>query len=268
MVSRPDRLLKIEVTVNASQPKLLEGLDAWLRLGLISDDQVRRLSQIYLTCLLPEPVVAVTRPEPQVVATTASSTSHDFDTPVGEIPRPSPLLGMWQSLKDELSVRWLLFLGVFLVVVSSGVLAATQWEKFPAVGQYSVLWAYTLIFWFGSFWASRQQHLQLTAQTLRLVTLLLVPVNFWAMDSFGLWHHPWEWLVVAIAAFTLTANAVLHPAMRSYPARYTSNALLLLLLSYLHWGWQWSGFPLVAVYIGMLGTAILLPRGWGDGGTG
>lgn len=262
MASQPDRLLKIEVTVNASQPKLLEGLDVWLRLGLISDDRVRRLCQIYLTCLLPEP--AVTLSEPEVAVAAASSTSNDFDTAVVETPRPSPLLGMWQSLKDELSVRWLLFLGVFLVVVSSGVLAATQWEKFPAVGQYSVLWAYTLIFWFSSFWAGRQQNLQLTAQTLRLVTLLLVPVNFWAMDSFGLWHHPWEWLVVALAAFTLTANAVLHPAMRSYPARYTSNSLLVLLLSYLHWGWQWSGFPLVAVYIGMVGTAILLPRGRGD----
>jgi hypothetical protein len=168
---------------------------------------------------------------------------------------------MWQSLIDELSVRWLLFLGVFLVVVSSAVLAATQWKRFPAVGQYGVLWAYTLIFWFGSVWADKQRNLQLTAQTLRLVTLLLVPVNFWAMDSFGLWRHPWQWLVVAIAAFTLTANTVLHPEMRNHPSRLTSDSLLLLLLSYLHWGWHLPGFPLVAVYIGMLGTAMLLPRG-------
>src|ERR671933_296840 len=175
MSSQPDRLLRIEVTVKASQPELLEGLDVWLRLGLISHAQVRRLSQIYLTCLLPHPAVVV--------------------------------------------------------------------------------------FWLGGIWAGKQRHLQLTSQTLRLITLLLVPVNFWAMDSFGLWRHPWEWLVVAIAAFTLTANTVLHPEMRNHPSRLTSDSLLLLLLSYLHWGWHLPGFPLVAVYIGMLGTAMLLPRG-------
>lgn len=260
MAPQPDRSVRIEVTVKASQPELLEGLDIWLRLGLISDIQVRRLSQVYLSCLLPESAVAVPKPEHSVTPVRDSSTPNDFDTPIRETPRQSPLSRMWQSLIDELSVRWLLFLGVFLVVVSSAVLAATQWQRFPAVGQYSVLWAYTLIFWFGSFWAGQQPSLQLTAQTLRLITLLLVPVNFWAMDSFGLWHQPWEWLVVAIATFTLTANAVLHPDMRSHPSRFTSDSLLLLLLSYLHWGWRLSGFPLIAVYIGMVGTAILLPR--------
>ena len=255
MASQSDRPLRIEVTVSASQPELLEGLDVWLRLGLISHAQVRRLSQAYLTCLLPEPVVAAV-PEPQIT----SSSDWEVDTPVVRTPRQSPVAQMWHSLKDELSVRWLLFLGVFLVVVSSGVLAATQWRNFPAAAQYGVLWVYTLIFWFGSVWASKQRNLQLTAQTLRLITLLLVPVNFWAMDSFGLWRHPWEWLIVAIAAFTLTANTVLHPEMRRHSSRLTSDALLLLLLSYLHWGWHLSGFPLIAVYIGMVGTAILLPK--------
>ncbi|NES18367.1 MAG: DUF2157 domain-containing protein, partial [Symploca sp. SIO3E6] len=47
------RNLRIEVTVNTSQPELLEGLDAWLRLGLISDEQVRQLSQRYLVSRLP-----------------------------------------------------------------------------------------------------------------------------------------------------------------------------------------------------------------------
>ncbi len=257
MAPQPDRTLRIEVTVKASQPELLEGLEVWLRLGLISDEQVKRLSQIYLTSLLPQ---SVPKPQPQKKPLVEPLLPDDSETPVKLPPRQSQLSRMWQSLKDELSVRWLLFLGVFLVVVSSGVLAATQWERFPAVGQYCVLWAYTLIFWFGSFWAGKQRNLQLTSQTLRLVTLLLVPVNFWAMDSFGLWHHPWEWLIVALAAFTLTANAVLHPDMRSHPSRLTSDSLLLLLLSYLHWGWSLPGLPLIAVYIGMVGTAILLPQ--------
>ncbi len=267
MSSQPDRL-RIEVTVKASQPELLEGLDVWLSLGLISHTQVRRLSQTYLTCLLPQPAVAVFEPEPQVTASLASSTDWEIDTPPVKTPKQSRLSQMWYSLRDELSVRWLLFLGVFLVVVSSGVLAATQWRNFPAAGQYGVLWTYTVVFWLGGIWASKQRHLQLTSQTLRLITLLLVPVNFWAMDSFGLWRQPWQWIVVAIAALTLTTITLLHQEIREIPSRIASSTTLLLWLSYLHWGWHWSGFPLVAVYLGMVGTAILLPRGLGRRGWG
>jgi hypothetical protein len=122
---------------------------------------------------------------------------------------PSWLTEMLQSLQAELSVRWLLFLGVFMVVVSSGVLAASQWKNFPASGQYGVLLGYTLTFWAVSSWANRQSNLRLTAQTLQIVTLLLVPVNFWAMDGFGLWRNPIDWIVVAFATVVLSAIAFL-----------------------------------------------------------
>lgn len=237
----------------------MEGLDIWLRLDLISHAQVRRLSQTYLSCPLPHPVIATPKPVPEVTASPVSSLPSKPDPPLVPTPSPSPLSQIWHSLKDELSVRWLLFLGVFLVVVSSGVLAATQWQNFPAAAQYAVLWTYTIVFSFGSVWAGRQRSLQLTARTLRLITLLLVPVNFWAMDSFGLGRHPGEWVVVAIAAFTLSAVTVIHPEMRNHSSRFVSFASLLLWLSYLHWGWQWSSFPLVAVYLGMVGTALFLP---------
>jgi len=109
----------------------------------------------------------------------------------------------------ELSVLWLLLLGVFMVVISSGVLAANFWEKFSSAGQYGVLWLYTLAFWGASFWSSQQPGLRLTSQALRLVTLLLVPMNFLAMDSLGLWRNPLAWLIVVVAALSLTAVTVL-----------------------------------------------------------
>jgi len=253
MPSQPDSLLRIEFSVKASHPKLLEGLDVWLRMGLINQAQVKRLSQTYLTCPIPVPVAT---PKLEALPSDIDWESGIQDT---EIPTPSPVAQMWQSLWDELSVRWLLFLGVFLVVVSSGVLAATQWQNFPAVAQYGVLWAYTVIFWVGSVWAQRMQNLQLTAQTLRLITLLLMPVNFWAMDSFGLWQNPLEWMVMAFAAVTLTMITLFHQELRNNRL-FVSNATLLLGLSFLHWGWHYLGFPLVAVYLGMVGTAIFLPR--------
>jgi hypothetical protein len=237
--------LRITISVNSSVPELLEGLDVWLRLGLISESQVRGLAQNYLTCSLPEPVAEVTRP-PQEFA--PEEILPERRTPV----RPSLLSQAWQAFKDEISVRWLLFLGLFLVVVSSGVLAATQWQRFPDALQYGILWTYTLIFWGIGFWATRQENLQLTAQTLQTIALLLIPVNFWAMDALG--KNPWEWLTIAIASITLTGVYFLY--------RQSSQSLLLfsnfLGLSYLHWGWEFSPYPLIAVYIGIIATAIIL----------
>ncbi|NJO71575.1 MAG: hypothetical protein HC825_07605 [Oscillatoriales cyanobacterium RM1_1_9] len=82
---------------------------------------------------------------------------------------------MAQSFRAELSVRWLLFLGLFTVLVSSGLLAASQWEKFSAVGQYGILLTYTLGFLIATFWTGQQSRLQLTAETLRWVTCYWFP---------------------------------------------------------------------------------------------
>ncbi len=267
MSSPPERPLKIEIRLPSSHPHLLEGLEIWLRLGLISDSQVRQLCREFLTCMVvlqPQAQVktkvtfATSDPvEPlSVVALQTSSPRQLPETPA----QPNFISTMLQSLGEELSVRWLLFLGVFLVVVSSGVLAASQWEKFPASGQYGVLFAYTLSFWGLSFWATRQNNLRLTAQTLLIVTLLLVPVNFWAMDSFRLWQNPLNWIVVAIACPTLTAITVLISKNRTiFPNLHTAKlpVINILGLSYLHWGWQLTGFPLIAVYLAMITTTII-----------
>ncbi|MBD2611632.1 DUF2157 domain-containing protein [Nostoc punctiforme FACHB-252] len=261
MSSPLDRPLKIEIRLPSSHPHLLEGLETWLRLGLISDSQVRQLCREFLTCAV------VLQPQTQVQTKVKFATSESVEqlsvaalqTTPPTPAQPNFISTMLQSLAAELSVRWLLFLGVFLVVVSSGVLAASQWEKFPAFGQYGVLFAYTLSFWGLSFWATRQNNLRLTAQTLVIVTVLLVPVNFWAMDSFGLWQNPLNWIIVAIACTTLSAITVLISKNQTIFADLHAAKLPvvnILALSYLHWGWQFKGFPLIAVYLGIIATTI------------
>ncbi|NEO69052.1 DUF2157 domain-containing protein [Moorena sp. SIO3H5] len=249
----------------ASHPALLEGLDAWLRLGLLQETFVKRLCREHLTCALPEPSVtpkvsalSVAKPAPQLVSPLAN---NDF---APETPKPNKANGiaqMWQSLQAEFSVRWLLFLGMFMVVVSSGVLAASQWDNFPAAGQYGVLLAYTLSFWGISAWTTKQGNLPLTAQTLRVVTLLLIPVNFWAMDGFGLWRHPLNWLVVAVATVVLSAIVLSSILLgRGYGKgflrlRQRQSSPLPIInylgLSYLNWAWGIPGFPIGAVYLGI-----------------
>lgn len=245
--------IRLQISIRSSDPNLLIGLEGWLHLGLINDDRVKALAKQYLSCPLPEPVtIESTRQTnlntdfaPEVILQTSKKIRSE---------EPSILNRIWQSFKDELSVRWLLFLGVFLVVVSSGVLAATQWERFPPIGQYLVLFSYTIVFWLVSFWAGKQENLSLTSQTLYIITLLLVPVNFWAMDTFGLLGYPLGWLTLAIGAFVLSIIVFL-------PQRQRERLPLIinfLGLSYLNWGWKIANWPFLAVYIGAIATAIIL----------
>ncbi len=131
--------------------------------------------------------------EPQAAAQPETTTTVSGPE---ALPRsPQWLATLLQNLLAELSVRWLLFLGLFLVVVSSGVLAAGQWEQFPPTAQYGVLLAYTAAFGAGAWWAQRQEGLRLTGQTLEAIALLLLPVNVWALDGLGI---PWGIRIVAL----------------------------------------------------------------------
>ena len=253
--------LEIEIKLPVNHPELLSGLDTLLNLGLISDSRVRQICREFLVCRAILPTQRSTKSKsqaqlnkvlPSPVLSSNTETPHKSAT-------PSLFGSMLQSLLAELSVRWLLFLGMFLVVVSSGVLAASQWERFPASGQYGVLWAYTLTFWGASFWAGRQQHLRLTAGTLLVVSLLLIPVNFWAIDSFGLWNNPLDWITVIIAATSLTilTNSLCnHRLLVGHLPIGKLYFLNVLGLSYLHWGWKIPGMPLIAIYLATIGTTI------------
>lgn len=257
----------LELKIKSSHPRLLEGLNNWLELGLISDADVRKVCAEYLVCYVEiQPSVKPTpRFKEPLIATLPPETPEESE--------PNFITSVFQSLAQELSVRWLLFLGLFLVVVSSGVLAASQWQRFPAIGQYGVLLIYTVGFGWFAFWAGKQNNLKLTAQTLLTVTLLLVPVNFWAMDSFSLWLNPLNGILMAIAGFILSVMTVILCKNRAIIVNFPIGKLPfvnILLLSYLHWGWKLPGFPLIAVYSAMIVTTIISirnpPRFRRDGG--
>ncbi len=285
MSSNSELPIELEVKLRLCEPGLLANLDALLSLGLVSDAQVKVLCRTYLSERLPEPqVIALLSqtyrnelfPKPPVIAVPIAQEEKKqkqeewADEPIA-LPRVlspaattatpvTPAKPQWiQSLMAELSVRWLLFLGVFMVVLSSGVLAATQWERFPPAGQYLVLFAYTVIFWGVSIWAQRQSQLRLTAQTLQWVTLLLLPVNFWTIDGLGLWGSPLGWGTIALAAPVLSAIAwqVLPGLLGDRPSRRTLFPLAVYpVLCYLHWGWSFSGVPTIAVYLGTIAAAV------------
>ena len=251
-MSKP--LIRILIQADSSNPRLLEGLEVWLNLGLLSDAQIRQIGELYLSDPLPKKTVNSGNNQ-RVLAEKTTPKLVVSKSPQPAWQLPTFATDLVESLKSELSVRWLLFLGLFLVIVSSGVLAASQWEKFPATGQYLVLFAYTFAFWGASLWGSQQSRLPVTSEALKLVTLLLIPLNFWAMDGLKLWSNPLGLLTIAIAALALTTLTVtLYRNQGQFQRRSLFNHLG---LSYLNWGWQIPGFPLIAIYLGIVITGFL-----------
>lgn len=163
-----------------------------------------------------------------------------------------------QSLMAELSVVWLLCIGVVLVVLSSALLAASQWSRFNAASQYAVLLAYTLVLGGSYYWTSRQTSLQLTSRTLLFLTLLLVPVNFWAMDQLNLWQSILGLGTIAIATVILAA-VVIDLYRRKLQAPFICTVAVLG-LCLLQWGWQVERIPLLAVYGGAIAGTLAIIR--------
>lgn len=159
----------------------------------------------------------------------------------------------------EFSVIWLLLLGVVLVLLSSGVLVASQWARFPAWGQYSVLWAYTVMFGVSALGAQSHPRLQLTGRALQMVTLLLVPLNSLAMDSFALARSAIGIAVVGLAVFSLSGLTI--KLYRGLPGASTHSSvkhswLSYGLLSLVHGGWGLPFVPALAVYTGVVSAAV------------
>jgi hypothetical protein len=255
----------IEIYVEARNLELLQGLEEWLRLGLINQGQVKKIARQRLSCVLPIPqVVSSTHALEATSSLSNSSTLHN--SPEVLVPATTStantLQRVFQSFLDELSIRWLLFLGIFLVVVSSGVLAASQWQYFPNFGQYLVLLLYTLSFWGIGYWTGKQASLKLTSQTLTAIATLLIPINFWAVSHLGLGHHPREWGIIVLAVSGLSLTSYVS-GLRS--KGFFWLRLLFWGLSYLQLGWHLPNFPLLAIYggIGMICLThhqLLLPR--------
>ncbi|VEP11933.1 conserved membrane hypothetical protein [Hyella patelloides LEGE 07179] len=241
--------LNLEIYVKNDRPELLQGLDQWIQLNLISEAQVKNICRQHLSCTLPaKQVVEAIAAIPENRQSISNENSEKVTT------KPNVVTQLWQSFLDELSIRWLLFLGIFLVVVSSGVLAASQWNNFPRFGQYLILLIYSFSFWGIGFWSSQQDNLKLTSQTLKAIAVLLVPINFWAINKLGLGNNILEWLTIIVAFITLTGTTYLQ----FKPQRRNQYFLpFFLLFSYLHLAWQIDVIPIIAIYSGIISISLI-----------
>ncbi|MCS7031035.1 MAG: TM2 domain-containing protein [Gloeomargarita sp. SKYG116] len=172
--------------------------------------------------------------------------------PVASIAQPPALL---QSLQTELSILWLGLVGVFLVVLSSVVLVVSVWDVLGRVGQYALLALYTLAFGGLTWRLQRTNRVPLTTTLLQSLTLLLIPINFWAMDGLGLWQ---EQLAVAIG------SGLILTGLGWWLLGQNRSAGVALALAWLQSYWPQPVVIYGAVYLGVgLATAVLLrQRRW------
>jgi hypothetical protein len=260
-----DNRVKIEFLVDRENPNLLAGLEELVNLGILTHRQVLLLAKRSLTSpYTPTPVAIVNQAlepaplEPVPVVAASIPTNAAAPTPRTRQSRPqaaptTPTTpNVITALMAEISVAWLLFLGVFLVVVSSAALAAIQWRSFPAVGQYGILWLYTLAFGGAGLWAGQRDNLKLTGRMLKIAALLIIPVNFWMMDGFALWASGSGWIMMAIAAASLLALQTRLLQGASAQSRWNS-----FLLNGLQWGWSITFVPLLFTYVGTTVTAFV-----------
>jgi hypothetical protein len=263
----PERYIPIQLRLLANHPALLEGLDNWLKLGLITDREVQILCQRYLISNLPDPQIVsstsiaqptqeIANPQPTAAKQGAAANTLPQEPVPSAIPRSQGWVSQFlQNLINEVSVIWLLCLGVFLVVASSGVMAAKEWNTLSPSGQYGILLTYTIAFVGASFWTATKPQLQITARMLQVASLLLIPVNFWMMDGFRLLHSTGGVSVAIVAALLLSGAVVFLMPQRQHTRWVTANVLG---LSWLHWGWGWQDVPVIATYMGCVGTAVIL----------
>jgi hypothetical protein len=287
----PQRPVHFSFPIPLNHPQLLQGLDNWLALGLLTEDQVRNFCEHNLSCELPEPqpeIVSsefVNSPQKNQEPPTSNSLLLNSPTPNSELQTPNPELQtpnpeprtpnselrtpnslnrLIQGLMTELSLRWIQFLGTFWVIVSSGVLAANLWQRSNPSVQYLVLLTYTVAFFAASHWCGRRSGLRLTALTLQTIAGILIPVNFWAMDDLGLRQTMLGGLTMAIA--TLVLIGMVFTLAQGNPQRgYSlSSQILLLSLGLLHWGWAnpawFAQWPLTALYVGLAMLLLFNPR--------
>ncbi|MBE9033091.1 hypothetical protein IQ266_25470 [filamentous cyanobacterium LEGE 11480] len=250
MPASNDRL-KIELLIDANHPDLLQGLEDWLRLGLISDRQIKLLAKKQLCSALP----LQAQPVAKLIPTTSQSVATVRQIRPVKPPKPqrqSWLEQLLQAFMAEVAVVWLLFLGVFLVVASSAAIAAIQWRNVSSVGQYSILLGYTLAFGAAGLWAASKANLKVTGRMLQIASLLIIPVNFWMMDGFRLWAFPSGWVVMAIG--TVALSLMQWRLLRSSQTIDRANSLL---LNVLQWGWQITFVPLSFTYIAIVITTFV-----------
>lgn len=201
---------------------------------------------------LPLPNLAPAGPEPALPTSAAAEALVEAPLPADvapdaaeEAPRPAPRAtrpSLGAALLSLGTRRTLLFLGTFLLLMSSLTLVIFSWASLPPAVQLAILMGTTGAIWAGGAWMARRPDLETAGRNLQAVAALLVPVVGFALGRPGLLdlgaRPAWQLAsAVSLGAYLLAAWRTRRP-LYSGAASLAAASLLLASLGALSPGWQ------------------------------
>jgi len=134
----------------------------------------------------PAPAMAAAAPTPAVPSGEAPVPAALAPAPVAE-PPPRVSVRSWSAALLALGTRrTLLYLGAFLLVISSLTLVIFNWASFSPPAQFAILAGTTAALWGLGTWMARQPALGAAGANVQAVASLLVPVVAFALARPGL----------------------------------------------------------------------------------
>lgn len=247
------------------------------RLGREAAAAVRELLAAHVAELMappaPAPVAApaaAPAPPPAVAAAGPGAAQHAGAPPAGPAaappaPRPSPLRALGAAVLALDTRRVLLFLGTFLLIMSSLTLVVFNWSSLPALVQLAILAGTAGAIWAGGAWMARKPDLATAGRNLQVVAALLMPVVGFALGRPGLLDlgpRP-AWLLascVSLAAY-LAAAWRTRRAFYSGAAAAAALSALLAALSVGEAAAGWQPAPALLLLAALLPAARALRAG-------
>jgi hypothetical protein len=191
----------------AAFDRLVARWEAGGRLSPTAAFEVRELIAAEAAALAAPPVAA---PLATPAAPVAPPLAPDHAAAPPPPPRRSALSALGAALLSLDTRRVLLFLGAFLLVMSSLTLVVFSWSSLPALAQLGILAGTAAGLWAGGAWMNRRPELAAAGRNLQAVAALLMPVVGFALGRpglFGLEPRP-AWLLtsaLSLAAYLLAA---------------------------------------------------------------
>lgn len=176
---------------------------------------------------------------------------------------PSQLERLRAALLALDTRRVLLFLGTFLLLMSSLTLVVFNWNSLPPLVQFAILAGTAAAIWAGGSWMARKPDLASAGRNLQIVASLLMPVVGFALGRPGLLNlspRP-AWLMtslLSLAAYLIAARQT-GRAFYSAAAAVASVSALLAGLGAVAVGWQPA--PVILLLAAMLPLTRALKSG-------
>src|SRR3982750_2619553 len=99
-------------------------------------------------------------------------------SPSNPSPPPSVIVRFLDSFLQERNIKWLLAVGMAILLGSSLLLVTTHWDEYTPPWQNLIVLAYSAAIHFAGQWSYHRLGLRRTGTVLQGLTVLLIPILF------------------------------------------------------------------------------------------